>query len=299
MDYKTIWNATCPQKIRLFLWKVSHEGLPTFKTLHSRHIVDNDTCPICKLQPETVKHCLFQCEKEKRTWNLIVAHINRGNNTGNPYDRLIIPPHRVPSEIAIQRQGDYMSSRSGGNNQARRVASTSTTSVVPPTTFKEFLRFSQNVEMFSICCYALWSILLARNEQVYKKQIQTPQQTSQITIILSQEYTWAVCKKILPNMVGERQQRNGSTGENNARTIWVKWSPPPAEWVKINMDGASKNNMVGQPERAGAGWICRNTNGNVIMAMADPIGITTTLVAETLFACNKNGDITKMDKHHL
>ncbi|XP_026417192.1 uncharacterized protein LOC113312672 [Papaver somniferum] len=32
---------------------------------------------------------------------------------------------------------------------------------------------------------------------------------------------------------------------------------------------------------AGAGWICRNSRGSTIMAMAAPIGITTTLVAET------------------
>ncbi|XP_026377824.1 uncharacterized protein LOC113272146 [Papaver somniferum] len=32
---------------------------------------------------------------------------------------------------------------------------------------------------------------------------------------------------------------------------------------------------------AGAGWICKNEHGRVIMAMATPIGKTTTIVAET------------------
>lgn len=48
--------------------------------------------------------------------------------------------------------------------------------------------------------------------------------------------------------------------------------------MKINKDGASRGQPGGEPGMAGAGW---NSQGSKLMAMATPIGITTSLVAET------------------
>lgn len=52
-NFKTIWQAEYPPKIRLFLWKANLEGLHTFATLHRMHITTTDQCPVCKSAPDT------------------------------------------------------------------------------------------------------------------------------------------------------------------------------------------------------------------------------------------------------
>lgn len=60
-------------------------------------------------------------------------------------------------------------------------------------------------------------------------------------------------------------------------TILVYRQPPPQDWLKINTDATIK----GYPGPTGAGIICRNHMRQIIQAIAAPIGITTTIHAET------------------
>lgn len=119
---------------------------------------------------------------------------------------------------------------------------------------------------------------MTRNECVYNKKIQSPRQIFQIALVLYQEYNWAL-KQNLTNQSESDQRANHNQHHITKKVIWVKWIPPPPLWLKINSDGASKGKPGGPPETAGAGWICRNAQGRVVMAT--PLGITTPLVAET------------------
>ncbi|XP_026428387.1 uncharacterized protein LOC113324280 [Papaver somniferum] len=149
-----------------------------------------------------------------------------------------------------------------------------------PGNFVEFMQLSDRKDDFTACYYTLWNIWLARNERVYKNNTRSPQQTNQIAILLSQEYKWAYNHKLNKTGIVEKQQGNNAT-TRNSNIMWVKWEPPPTQWLKINTDGASKGKQGEPPETTGAGWICRNSEGKVIMAMAAPIGKTTIMVAET------------------
>ena len=72
-----------------------------------------------------------------------------------------------------------------------------------------------------------------------------------------------------------------SKGSNlyNPRSI-VKWCVPPNGWIKGNFDGATKGN----PGRAGCGGVLRNHVGNVIDAIAVPIGHSNSHIAEATAA---------------
>lgn len=73
-------------------------------------------------------------------------------------------------------------------------------------------------------------------------------------------------------IIARRQQHRTATS-----TIYIRWKPPELNWIKINMDVASKGNA----RPAGAGIICRNCEGNLLKAMAAPLGITISIQAET------------------
>ncbi|XP_026410069.1 aspartic proteinase CDR1-like [Papaver somniferum] len=48
-------------------------------------------------------------------------------------------------------------------------------------------------------------------------------------------------------------------------------------WIKINMDGA----VMGHPGMAGAGFICRDSSAQTVMALVQPLGIIVALIDET------------------
>ncbi|GLJ50073.1 hypothetical protein SUGI_1064970 [Cryptomeria japonica] len=65
---------------------------------------------------------------------------------------------------------------------------------------------------------------------------------------------------------GDKKQNKGS----------IVWTPPLAESLKVNFDGASRNN----PSKSGYGAIIRNEFGNFVGANFGPLGITTNNMAE-------------------
>ena len=65
----------------------------------------------------------------------------------------------------------------------------------------------------------------------------------------------------------------------NPRSI-IKWCVPPNGWIKGNFDGAAKGNLG----RAGCGGVLRNHIGNVIDAIAVPIGHSNSHIAEATAA---------------
>ncbi|XP_061998960.1 uncharacterized protein LOC133716267 [Rosa rugosa] len=54
----------------------------------------------------------------------------------------------------------------------------------------------------------------------------------------------------------------------------IKWHPPPEDKIKINFDGSVSSS------EATCGFICKDTNGNLTMAMSKNIGTTTVPTAE-------------------
>eukprot|EP01018_Ginkgo_biloba_P030762 Gb_31409 [translate_table: standard] len=47
-----------------------------------------------------------------------------------------------------------------------------------------------------------------------------------------------------------------------------RWCGPPIGWIKYNFDGAEKGN----PSLAGEGGLCRNLEGAILGAFAEPLG---------------------------
>ncbi|KAK0577853.1 hypothetical protein LWI29_001194 [Acer saccharum] len=63
--WKKLWMLEIPLKIKLFIWKVCYDWIPTYVNLGRRGIKCNDKCPVCGKNMESTLHALWHCCKLK------------------------------------------------------------------------------------------------------------------------------------------------------------------------------------------------------------------------------------------
>uniref|UniRef100_A0A8I6WU24 Reverse transcriptase zinc-binding domain-containing protein n=1 Tax=Hordeum vulgare subsp. vulgare TaxID=112509 RepID=A0A8I6WU24_HORVV len=62
-----LWKAPLPVKIKIFVWQLLHDRLPSGTEVLKRHGPGNGTCPLCHV-PETGTHILFSCAAAQALW---------------------------------------------------------------------------------------------------------------------------------------------------------------------------------------------------------------------------------------
>ncbi|CAJ2628350.1 unnamed protein product [Trifolium pratense] len=75
----------------------------------------------------------------------------------------------------------------------------------------------------------------------------------------------------------------------------IIWQPPLFNWVKCNIDGASKGN----PGLAGCGGIFRNQNADLLYCFAEPLGIASSYQAELCAAMSAIEVAHRMKWHNI
>ena len=73
-QYKWLWKLKIMPKIRLFLWQLCHNALPSRDTLLRRGIPLDPICPACLTDLEDTDHIFIHCPVAKHTWDLAIAH---------------------------------------------------------------------------------------------------------------------------------------------------------------------------------------------------------------------------------
>uniref|UniRef100_A0A2N9I4S0 Reverse transcriptase zinc-binding domain-containing protein n=1 Tax=Fagus sylvatica TaxID=28930 RepID=A0A2N9I4S0_FAGSY len=70
--WKGIWNASVPQKIKLFIWKACKNILPTKLNLFRKKACNSMSCDLCDNDLESVMHVLVDCKFAQEVWGLSV-----------------------------------------------------------------------------------------------------------------------------------------------------------------------------------------------------------------------------------
>nr|AID60103.1 hypothetical protein [Brassica napus] len=70
--YSRVWRVTAPERVRVFLWLVTHQVIMTNMERKRRHISENGTCPLCKSGDETILHVLRDCPAAAGLWRKLV-----------------------------------------------------------------------------------------------------------------------------------------------------------------------------------------------------------------------------------
>ncbi|CAI9761215.1 unnamed protein product [Fraxinus pennsylvanica] len=61
--WKKIWKMQIPHKIRVFAWRVCHNGLPTLRNLLARKVIEDAVCKFCNKEEEDINHALLYCSR--------------------------------------------------------------------------------------------------------------------------------------------------------------------------------------------------------------------------------------------
>ena len=70
--YSQVWLLVAPERVRVFLWLVTHQVIMTNMERKRRHLSDNGVCQLCKNGDETILHALRDCPTAAGLWAKIV-----------------------------------------------------------------------------------------------------------------------------------------------------------------------------------------------------------------------------------
>lgn len=83
--WNKIWKFPIPNKIRIFLWRLSSNSLPTLTGLKKRNQTNYDLCSRCRRGREIGERLIFGCSKSLKIWKHpqlfpIIKDLNFGNS---------------------------------------------------------------------------------------------------------------------------------------------------------------------------------------------------------------------------
>jgi hypothetical protein len=77
-EWTTLWGLLLPSKLKIFLWRLARQSLPTGDVLHHRNMALQALCALCG-DHDSWKHSLLECNMAKCVWALekedITEHI--------------------------------------------------------------------------------------------------------------------------------------------------------------------------------------------------------------------------------
>ncbi|RYR17534.1 hypothetical protein Ahy_B03g062245 [Arachis hypogaea] len=67
-NFRLVWNWQGPERVKIFLWLVTHNAIFTNSERRRRHLTNDDSCPRCQCQEESAIHVLRDCPYAKSIW---------------------------------------------------------------------------------------------------------------------------------------------------------------------------------------------------------------------------------------
>lgn len=68
--WKTCWNLSVLNAVKMFLWRACHNLLPTKANLFKRSVISTNVCLLCEREEETVEHILWSYSTAQDVWGL-------------------------------------------------------------------------------------------------------------------------------------------------------------------------------------------------------------------------------------
>ncbi|KAK8688787.1 hypothetical protein V6N13_087528 [Hibiscus sabdariffa] len=59
--FSEIWGVRLPNKLKITMWRIVHNFLPTFDNLQAQRLIVNNHCPLCENDCEYVEHIMKDC----------------------------------------------------------------------------------------------------------------------------------------------------------------------------------------------------------------------------------------------
>jgi hypothetical protein len=87
--WKDLWALPVPNSEKNFLWRATHEILPTRENLARRKIIDDDSYPLCGLEQESAFHILWQCPSAMDVWSSSCMKFQKASFLGPDFKQAV------------------------------------------------------------------------------------------------------------------------------------------------------------------------------------------------------------------
>lgn len=68
VSWTWIWHMKGSEKLKFFVWLVTHNSIPTNSLLHHRNMSTNRRCQQCLIEDETIIYCIRDCPLSRSVW---------------------------------------------------------------------------------------------------------------------------------------------------------------------------------------------------------------------------------------
>jgi hypothetical protein len=68
-SWTRMWKVNVPSKIKVFLWRLAKQSLPTYDLLHHRNMSNTSSCSLCG-RIDSWRHSLIECPMARCVWAL-------------------------------------------------------------------------------------------------------------------------------------------------------------------------------------------------------------------------------------
>ncbi|KAK9041573.1 hypothetical protein V6N11_016668 [Hibiscus sabdariffa] len=59
--FSSMWGVSLPAKVKINMWRVMNNFLPTYANLPARRLNVNNCCPLCGSEVENIQHIMWEC----------------------------------------------------------------------------------------------------------------------------------------------------------------------------------------------------------------------------------------------
>ncbi|EOY32894.1 Uncharacterized protein TCM_040908 [Theobroma cacao] len=66
--WRKVWKLHASNKVRMFIWRLLHESLPTVSWLANRGLSTSSASSFCGAHEENLVHALRDCNRVKNIW---------------------------------------------------------------------------------------------------------------------------------------------------------------------------------------------------------------------------------------
>ncbi|KAK4270818.1 hypothetical protein QN277_019587 [Acacia crassicarpa] len=221
--FKIIWSWPGVERIRVFMWRVFLDRLPTNTWRHSwAHC--SDLCDFCGVEAESILHVLRDCQYAKQMWM-----------------QLIKPTYVAAFFSAGLR--DWMAMNLKGR-------------------MRNDMGSSWNL-VFGVAIWKLWGW---RNSYLFERNFSKPPNPADNIM-----HSWS--NFAMTAAVHAEAHMSAVSADAGRPLVWQK---PPADWIKINTDGA----VALGSGRAGCGGVLRDSREAWVCGFMKNIGVCSVTDAE-------------------
>lgn len=68
--WEVIWSKEILERIKVFMWRVAQNLLPTTYSLWKRRVIKEPMCCRCQSESEGIFHALMRCKHAQKVWKL-------------------------------------------------------------------------------------------------------------------------------------------------------------------------------------------------------------------------------------